>query len=140
MCPSIRPPFAGRRALARRPAGGAGAEALTRTSFMNINVEHQPNCRAVLHVEVPADVVSQQRSEIVSHYASIAKVPGYRPGKAPASVIEKRYKDSVDSELQNQLINHGCREAIRKENMEVLQILSVRDVKLHKRQDLHLHC
>ena len=97
---------------------------------MNINVEHQPNCRAVLHVEVPADVVKQQRSEITSHYASIANVPGYRPGKVPVSVIEKRYKDSVDSELQNQLINHGCREAIRKENMEVLQVLSVRDVKL----------
>lgn len=97
---------------------------------MNINVEHQPNCRAVLHVEVPADVVKKQRIQIVNYYAGVARVPGYRPGKVPAAVIEKRHKDAVDSELQNRLVNNGCYEAIKKENMEVLQVLSVRDTKL----------
>lgn len=97
---------------------------------MNINVEHQPNCRAVLHVEVPAEVVKKQRIQIVNYYAGVARIPGYRPGKVPASVIEQRHKDAVDSELQNRLVNNGCYEAIKKENMEVLQVLSVRDTKL----------
>ena len=99
---------------------------------MNINVEHQPNCRAALHVEVTADTVKKQRAEITRHYASVARVPGYRPGKTPPAVIAQRYKDTIDSELQSQLINKGCREAIEKEDMVVLQVLSVKDTKLDK--------
>jgi trigger factor len=97
---------------------------------MNINVEHQPNCRAVLHIELPADVIKQERTAILSTYAAQARIPGYRPGKVPAAVIEKRYKDAVDGELQNRLVNLGCYRAIEKENLEVIQVLSVRDTKL----------
>ncbi len=99
---------------------------------MNINVEHQPNCRAALHVEVTAEAVKKQRAEITRQFASNANVPGYRPGKTPPAIIAQRYKDSIDSELQSQLINKGCREAIQKENMVVLQVLSVKDTKLEK--------
>lgn len=97
---------------------------------MNINVEHQPNCRAVLHIEIPSDVITKERASIIKEYAGQAKIPGYRPGKIPAAVIEKRYKDAVDGELQHRLVNRGCYEAITKEKMEVLQVLSVRDTKL----------
>ncbi len=97
---------------------------------MNINVEHQPNCRAVLHIEMPADVIKQERAAILNTYAAQARIPGYRPGKVPAAVIEKRYKDAVDGELQNRLINRGCYTAIQKENLEVIQVLSVRETKL----------
>ena len=99
---------------------------------MNINVEHQPNCRAALHVEVPAETVKKQRAQITQQYASAARVPGYRPGKTPVAVIAQRYKETIDSELQNQLINKGCRDAIQKENLVVLQVLSVKDTKLDK--------
>lgn len=97
---------------------------------MNINVEHQPNCRAVLHIELPADVIKQERTAILNTYAAQARIPGYRAGKVPAAVIEKRYKDAVDGELQNRLVNLGCYRAIEKENLEVIQVLSVRDTKL----------
>lgn len=99
---------------------------------MNINVEHQPNCRAALHVEIPVETVKKQRAVITQQYASQARVPGYRPGKTPVSVIAQRYKETIDGELQNQLINQGCREAIQKENLVVLQVLSVKDTKLDK--------
>ncbi|MDB6137972.1 MAG: Trigger factor [Verrucomicrobiaceae bacterium] len=99
---------------------------------MNINVEHQPNCRAALHVEVTADTVKKQRAQITQQYANSARVPGYRPGKTPVAVIAQRYKETIDGELQNQLINKGCREAIEKENLVVLQVLSVKDTKLDK--------
>lgn len=97
---------------------------------MNINVEHQPNCRAVLHIELPADVIKQERTAIVTNFAAQARLPGYRPGKVPTSVVEKIYKDAVDGELQNRLVNVGCYRAIEKENLEVIQVLSVRDTKL----------
>ena len=94
---------------------------------MNINVDHQPNCRVKLHVEVPAETVKKRRGEILNYFATIAKIPGYRPGKVPAHVVSQRYKSEVDSELQNQLINEGCREAVEREKLDVIQVLSVAD-------------
>ncbi len=97
---------------------------------MNINVEHQPNCRAVLTVEVPADAVKKERSKIITYFTSIAKIPGYRPGKVPPAVITSRYKDAIDSELKQQLVNQSFRDAIENQKLNVLQILSVKDMKL----------
>jgi trigger factor len=98
---------------------------------MNINVDHQPNCRVKLHVEVPATTVKKRRSEIIQHFSTIAKMPGYRPGKVPAHVVDQRYKSAVDDELQNQLINEGCREAVTRENLDVIRVVSVEDRKFH---------
>ncbi len=98
---------------------------------MNINVDHQPNCRVKLHVEVPAETVKKRRSEIISYFSKVAKIPGYRPGKIPAHVVNQRYQQEVDGELQHQLINEGCREAITRENLEVIQVVSVTDRKFN---------
>lgn len=98
---------------------------------MNINVDHQPNCRVKLHIEVPADTVKKRRSEIISYFSRVAKIPGYRPGKIPAHIVSQRYQGEVDGELQNQLINEGCREAITRENLEVIQVVSVMDRKFN---------
>ena len=96
---------------------------------MNINVEHQPNCRVTAHVDIPADYVKTQRDQIIAYYSSIAKIPGFRPGKVPASIIMKRHKEAVEGELESRLINNGCVEAIQKEKLEVLQLLNVKDQK-----------
>jgi trigger factor len=97
---------------------------------MNINVEHQPNCRAILHVEVPADAVKKERSKIIAYFTSIAKIPGYRPGKVPPAVITSRYKDAIDSELKQQLVNTSFREAIEKQKLNILQVIAVKDMKM----------
>lgn len=98
---------------------------------MNINVEHQPNCRAVAHIRVPAAEVSKQRSAITSYYASQVRLPGFRPGKAPAAAVQKRFGADIQAELEKQLINDGLRQAIKSEGLEVLNVLSITDKITH---------
>lgn len=98
---------------------------------MNINVERQPNCRAVAHIRVPGEEVKKNRDEIVTYYARFAKLPGYRPGKTPKPVVAKRYQAEISSELEKQLINDGLRQAIKNEGLDVLNILAVKDKMLH---------
>jgi trigger factor len=98
---------------------------------MNINVDHQSNCRVKLHIEVPAEKVKKRRGEIISYFAKVAKIPGYRPGKIPAHVVTQRYQQEVDGELQHQLVNDGCREAITRENLQVIHVVSVTDRKFN---------
>lgn len=101
---------------------------------MNINVEHQPNCRAIAHIRVPAEEVAKQRSSITAYFATQVRLPGFRPGKAPAAAVQKRFGDDIRSELEKQLINDGLRTAIKNEGLEVLNILAVTD-KIHHDTD-----
>ncbi len=85
---------------------------------MNINVEHQPNCRAVAHIRVPGDEVKKQREEILSHFARQVRLPGYRPGKTPKPVVAKRFQTEINDELEKQLINDGLRQAIKNKEIQ----------------------
>jgi len=98
---------------------------------MNIIVERLPDCLVTLQVEIPAEIVAQERAKITSYYAQQAKIPGYRPGKAPARVIEKRYQKQIDEELRSQLVRRGCQEGIKKEDLDVLHVSEVKDEEFH---------
>ena len=60
--------------------------------FMEINVDIQPDCTATLKASIPAETTAARRASIVDSYAAKAKLPGFRPGKTPKSIIEKRFK------------------------------------------------
>jgi trigger factor len=98
---------------------------------MNINVEHQPNCRAVAHVRVPADQVGKERDAIITYFASMVRLPGYRPGKTPKSIVAKRYENEVKDELEKKLISEGLRQAVKSEGLELLNVLAVNDKMYH---------
>lgn len=87
---------------------------------MNIVVEKQPKCIATLNVEVPAADVAAKREKIASSYASQAKIAGFRPGKAPKNVIEKRFGKQISEELTEALFGEACDQALEKENLKVL--------------------
>ncbi len=87
---------------------------------MNIVVEKQPKCIATLNVEVPAADVAARREKIASTYASQAKIAGFRPGKAPKAVIQKRFGKQISEELTEALFGEACDQALEKENLKVL--------------------
>lgn len=98
---------------------------------MNIVVEKQPKCVATLRVEIPADQVNGQRDQIVKGYASKARVPGYRPGKAPRAIVEKRFQKEISEELNGVLINEAYDEALKQESLNVLDFGVPEDVTTH---------
>ncbi len=79
---------------------------------MEINVDIQPDCTATLKATIPADTTAARRESIVSQYAAQAKLPGFRPGKTPKSVIEKRYKTDIEKELLAALFDSACSAAL----------------------------
>ena len=87
---------------------------------MNIVVEKQPKCVATLRVDVPADTVTRERNQILRSYIAKARIPGFRSGKAPQAVVEKRYGKDITEELQGKLINDAYDEALKQEALQVL--------------------
>lgn len=98
---------------------------------MNISVEILPECKATLRVEVPAEKVTSERDRVVRSFAGQAKLPGFRPGKAPRQVVEKRFGPQIENELSDRLINEGCREGIREKDLKVLAVTAVEQTEYH---------
>jgi len=98
---------------------------------MNITLETQPNCRAVLRIEIPSADVQKEKDRLTGEYARQARIPGFRPGKAPKQVVAKRYEREIGEEVQNALVRLGYQQAARREDVEILNVLGVREQALH---------
>ncbi len=73
-----------------------------------------PACKREVEVEIPAEVVSKQQEAIVQQYAKQARIPGFRKGKVPASVVKQRFSNEITSDLVESLVPQYFREAVVK--------------------------
>lgn len=92
---------------------------------MNISLEKKEKCLAALSVEVPADLVTEERNKVLKAFVSQARIPGFRPGKAPKAVIEKAHGESITQEVESRLIQNSFQQAL-KENEDV-NVLNVKN-------------
>jgi trigger factor len=73
-----------------------------------------PACRREVEVEIPVEAVNKQQDAIVQQYARQARVPGFRKGKVPGSVVKNRFSSEITSELVESLVPQYFREAVLK--------------------------
>ncbi|QQL45401.1 trigger factor [Sulfuriroseicoccus oceanibius] len=94
---------------------------------MNIQVDKKPNCEAEVRVEVTAEEVKNKRSTITAGYKQHAKIPGFRPGKAPDAVVAKRFKGEIEGQLRDDLLRGGLDEAVSENKLNVLNVTQIND-------------
>jgi len=92
---------------------------------MNIRLEKKEKCLATLNIEVPAETVADERAKVIKAFVTQARIPGFRPGKAPKAVIEKAHGEDISQEVESRLIQKSFQEAL-KEN-EDLKVLNVKN-------------
>lgn len=97
---------------------------------MNVRTESTGACRRDLHIEVPADEVSSAFEAVVKMYCQQARIPGFRPGKAPRDLIKRRFQKEIITEVKERLIPVSYQKAIAQEKLEPLQVLDVKDKEL----------
>lgn len=79
--------------------------------------EATATCRRELDIEIPAEEVTKASDKIVRDITKVARVPGFRPGKAPATLIRRRFADDIRSELLQQLLPERIEAAMTKEKL-----------------------
>ena len=97
---------------------------------MKVDVEKQPGSVSTLQIELPPEEVSKEWDAIANSFARFAKIPGYRPGKAPRAVIEKRFRKEIQDELTKKLVSKSYHEAIEQEQLRVASLANIEDVQL----------
>ena len=95
---------------------------------MNVAFEPLPNCLANLKIEVDPPDVQKKMGEITSQYTKQARLPGFRQGKAPRSVVEKKFLKEIHEEVTRQVLSDACRDAIKDRNLRVLSLSEIEDV------------
>jgi trigger factor len=96
--------------------------------LMKVQVEEKPESISTLKIELPPDEVSKEWDTIANSFARFAKIPGYRPGKAPRAVIDKRFRKEIQDEVTKKLVSKSYREAIEQKKLRVASLTTLEDV------------
>jgi trigger factor len=95
---------------------------------MKVELENQPQGMATLRIELPAEDVRKEWDAIAGNYSRHARIPGYRPGKAPKQVIERKFRKEIQDELTKALVSKSYHEAIAEKKLRVVSLTDVSDV------------
>ena len=93
-------------------------------------------CRKTMTVEVPSESVLEERAELLKVYTTGVSIPGFRKGKAPMHLVEKKFAKEMDADLKDRLIPKFYHEAIEAEGVKVVSILNVSEPVLEEGKPL----
>jgi trigger factor len=88
--------------------------------------------RKNLTIEIPRDVVDAEIERVARDYSRKARIPGFRPGKAPARVIKQRFRDQILHDVAHELVPTAIDEAMRERGLEPVDTPDVRDVNVEE--------
>jgi trigger factor len=103
---------------------------------MKTDVTEVSETRRHVAFEVPPDVVEQEIARVATGYSKKARVPGFRPGKVPASVVRQRYKDQILYDVAHDLIPRLVGTALREHGLQPVATPDIKDVVLEEGQPL----
>lgn len=95
-----------------------------------------PECTREVEVEVPADEVSKTFRNVVKRYQKLARIPGFRPGKVPETVLRSRFGSSIREEVVEAVLPQHFREAIAKQNLSPVSQPQVANLELEEGKPL----
>jgi trigger factor len=89
-----------------------------------------------LEVRVPAETVADAEDKAARRYATKLRLPGFRPGKAPAAIVRKRFGPAIREEALNTLLNEAYKEVLEREKIQPAGQPRVEHVHFHEGQPL----
>jgi len=93
-------------------------------------------CRHSLEISVPAEEVASETGRVVADIQKRAKLPGFRPGKAPAGLIRKQFGGDIRQQVLENLIPKFLQQQVEAENLNVVGRPDITDVHFHDDEPL----
>jgi len=102
-----------------------------KTEFIDVS-----DTKKNLVVEIPSTVVDAEIDKISRTYGKSARIPGFRPGKIPAKVVRRRFRDQILHDVAHGLIPRAVDDALRERGVEPVDTPDIRDVVVEEGQPL----
>jgi trigger factor len=108
------------------------------SDYMDIQIttKKSEGVERLLEVSVPLSTVNAEEEKTARRYASQVRLPGFRPGKAPAAMVRKRFKDAIRQQVLETLVQEAFKEVMEREKLDVAAQPHVHDVKFDEGQPL----
>ena len=103
---------------------------------ITITTKKSQGVERLLEVSVPLATVQSEEEKTARRYASSVRLPGFRPGKAPAAMVRKRFKDAIRQQVLETLVQEAFKEVMEREKLDVAAQPHVHDVKFDEGQPL----
>jgi len=98
---------------------------------------HIEGCKHSLDIHIPADAVAAEIEKVVEKVRAKAHLQGFRPGKAPASIIRTKFMGDIRQEALENLIPVFLEKECEKENLHVVSRPSIKDLHFHEGEAVH---
>ena len=85
-----------------------------------IVTEATATCRRQLELEIPGPEVEKTTERVAKDLARIARVPGFRPGKAPVSLIRRRFAEDIKGEVLEKLVPEYLEKAVADQKLSIV--------------------
>lgn len=96
---------------------------------LEIRTKKSEGVERLLEVSVPADTVREAEEKTARRYATSARLPGFRPGKAPAALVKKKFRDAIRQQTLESLLQEAYQEVISREQLKVAATPHLHDVR-----------
>ena len=96
---------------------------------IQITTKKSEGVERLLEVSVPLTTVRDEEEKTAKSYASSVRLPGFRPGKAPAAIVRKRFKDAIRQQVLETLVQEAFKEVMVREKLDVAAQPHIHDVK-----------
>ncbi|MFL6247700.1 MAG: trigger factor [Vicinamibacterales bacterium] len=83
-----------------------------------LNFEDVSPIQKLVEVEIPADLISREANRVTSEFGRQAKVPGFRPGKIPMSVVRNRFAKEIQDEVVSRVLGQTFRDLVQEKGLE----------------------
>jgi trigger factor len=93
---------------------------------MSYEIERTAPCRVVLSATIAADEVAGEREHVVKEFLRHARIDGFRPGKAPRAVVERKFAGEIREDVQEHLFRHTWDEVRREARLRPAGPLEVK--------------
>ncbi|MEI6321916.1 MAG: trigger factor [bacterium] len=97
---------------------------------MKVTIEQKESCIVDLHIELPPERFESEWKEVGAEYRRHVNLPGFRKGKAPLAIVEKKYGQDIEQEVTRKLLDAAVRDAITEQKLKPVQRPNVTEIKL----------
>ncbi len=93
-------------------------------------------CARELTIEIPVEDVERETARVTREFARVARLPGFRPGKAPAQLVRRRFWDDIKSEVVHTLVPASLENAFRERKLAPVGQPSIAELTFEPEQPL----
>lgn len=95
-----------------------------------------PELTRSIEVEAPASDVDKAFRQVIRRYTKLARIPGFRAGKVPESLIKSRFSKEVRQEVLESLVSDKFRQALESQHLQPVSQPQVSELQLVEGQPL----